>query len=322
MGRPSILTDSLIEDFCSRFRVSRSIETTIKMAGIGRASYYRWARLVREGKGTQLQQRFIRAVSKVEGEIKMHVEITLNKWSSKAWRSCAWWLERKYPNEYGRRRPPPLEDDFTDQPMPERIIWKNAPRAERIRVEPVTPIAKTTDASAPLGDPDDFTEQPRPKRVISKKARRAERIRVEPIAPIAKATEASAAGPLENVERISVTWVPSSYYQKLGLPPIIGRLLTKDDDAPDAPLVGVITDRYWEVCLGRDPKVIGQSLRIEDTAVTIVGVIPFKTPTSAKSLMADLTMAIGTRSKVTLGGGTFKLGSNFRIINVILPMRV
>ena len=184
---------------------------------------------------------------------------------------------------------------------------------------PVTPIAKTTDASAPLGDPDDFTEQPRPKRVISKNARRAERIRVEPIAPIAKATEASAAGPLENIERISVTWVPSSYYQKLGLTPIIGRLLTKDDDAP---LVGVITDRYWEVCLGRDPKVIGQSLRIEDTAVTIVGVIPFKTPTSAKSLMADLTMAIGTRSKVTLGGGTFKLGSNFRIINVILPMRV
>jgi hypothetical protein len=86
---------------------------------------------------------------------------------------------------------------------------------------------------------------------------------------------------LNNGER-EFAWVTNVYYETLGLKPITGRLLTKNDDGPDAPLVAVITDGYWERRFAHDPKVIGESLRIEGTAVTIVGVAPVELTSSSQ----------------------------------------
>src|SRR6266849_8856092 len=79
-------------------------------------------------------------------------------------------------------------------------------------------------------------------------------------------------GPSEAVERISGAWVTVAYYERLGLEPLTGRLLTSDDHRPGARPVAVITDGYGVRRLGRDRKVIGPSLRIEGVPVTIVGV--------------------------------------------------
>jgi hypothetical protein len=50
------------------------------------------------------------AVDRAAGESKQLRESEMSKRYAKSWRSVAWWLERKYPNEYGKRRPPPLPD--------------------------------------------------------------------------------------------------------------------------------------------------------------------------------------------------------------------
>jgi len=42
MGRPSLLNDELIDNFCDGLYASGSIESAITKSGIGRSTYYRW----------------------------------------------------------------------------------------------------------------------------------------------------------------------------------------------------------------------------------------------------------------------------------------
>jgi predicted permease len=71
--------------------------------------------------------------------------------------------------------------------------------------------------------------------------------------------------------------VSGSYFPLLGLNPLRGRLLTPDDDQRigDHP-VAVLSYRYWASRLGSDPSVIGKSIVVNGTALTIVGVAPEK----------------------------------------------
>lgn len=116
MSRPTIITDELIETFCSKLRISGSIETAIQGTGISRQSYYRWARQVREGCGTPMVKRFVKAVEKSEGEMKLMREQMLTLGYGKSWRLCARWLEQHYPREYGRRRPSRRNDGGSQRP--------------------------------------------------------------------------------------------------------------------------------------------------------------------------------------------------------------
>jgi hypothetical protein len=109
MGRPSLLNDQLIAEFCDALRVSGSIESAIIISGIGRSTYYRLKGKVRESGGNEQQRRFFQAVHKAESQIKMMREQQLSNHFEKDWRAIAWWLERNCPNEYGRRRPAPPE---------------------------------------------------------------------------------------------------------------------------------------------------------------------------------------------------------------------
>jgi hypothetical protein len=135
MARPTIINDALIARFCHVLSASSSIETAIKMAGIGRTSYYRWARNVNAGRGTAPQRDFFRIIDRVEGEIKMEVERKLATYFDKHWRALKWWLERKYPEEYGYRRPPPLPnpDERAKRPASSVAFGPPAQRATTVR---------------------------------------------------------------------------------------------------------------------------------------------------------------------------------------------
>jgi hypothetical protein len=156
MARPSILTDVLIAEFCSKLRISGSIETAIKSTGIGRESYYGWARKYREGGASPMVKRFMRAVEEAEGETKLLREHMLTKHFDKNWQALAWWLERKYSPEYGQRRPPPLADPdaAAEEREVERVVWAKAAPAKKAPAEPaeaaqITPEPPPDKAPAP-----------------------------------------------------------------------------------------------------------------------------------------------------------------------------
>ena len=76
-------------------------------------------------------------------------------------------------------------------------------------------------------------------------------------------------------ERTDVSLVSGSYFSTLGVHAAIGRVFTVDDDqVPGEHPVAVISDRFWQRRFGRDPAILGQSVRISGAPVTIVGVAP------------------------------------------------
>src|SRR5260370_1070050 len=71
--------------------------------------------------------------------------------------------------------------------------------------------------------------------------------------------------------------VGGSYFQVMGLRPVLGRLLDAHDDGPKAAGVAVLTYRFWSTALNSDPSVLGKTLRlgsfIDSRTATVVGVL-------------------------------------------------
>ena len=78
----------------------------------------------------------------------------------------------------------------------------------------------------------------------------------------------------EDVDLVMGETVTGSYFQLLGVRPMLGRLLAPEDDRPGAARVAVISARLWERAFGRDPGVLGRSLRIQSQPYLVVGVVP------------------------------------------------
>ena len=76
-------------------------------------------------------------------------------------------------------------------------------------------------------------------------------------------------------ERTSVSLVSGSYFSVLGVRPVIGRTFTtSDDQAPGAHPVAVVSFGYWQRRFASDPDLVGRTIRITGTPITIVGVTP------------------------------------------------
>ena len=75
--------------------------------------------------------------------------------------------------------------------------------------------------------------------------------------------------------------VDGSYFDVMGLHPVLGRLIGPQDDGPKAAGVVVLTYRFWTTTLKRDPNVLGKTLRLGsfgDRTATIIGVLEPSVP--------------------------------------------
>jgi hypothetical protein len=76
-------------------------------------------------------------------------------------------------------------------------------------------------------------------------------------------------------ERTSVSLVTGSYFSVLGVQPFMGRTFTTaDDQVPGGHPVAVASFGYWQRRFARDPDVVGRTVRITGTSITIIGVTP------------------------------------------------
>jgi len=67
--------------------------------------------------------------------------------------------------------------------------------------------------------------------------------------------------------------VSGNYFETLGVRQGLGRLFTLDDDKARRP-VAVLSYRYWQNELGADPSVINESIVVNGSSLTIVGIAP------------------------------------------------
>src|ERR1700733_11201528 len=89
--------------------------------------------------------------------------------------------------------------------------------------------------------------------------------------------------------------VSGSYFEVMGLHPILGRLIGPADDGPKADGVIVLTYRFWATTLGKDPTVIGKTVRlgsIGDRTGTVIGVLEPSVPYPQDTeIIANLVMS-------------------------------
>ncbi len=73
--------------------------------------------------------------------------------------------------------------------------------------------------------------------------------------------------------RNNVSQITANTFSMIGQKPIIGRDFTADDEAPGANPVAILGYHLWEDRYGKDPAILGQSIRVNSVPTTIVGVM-------------------------------------------------
>jgi predicted permease len=74
--------------------------------------------------------------------------------------------------------------------------------------------------------------------------------------------------------RVNAQVVSSEFFPLLGVPPLLGRTISAEDDRPKAPDVAVLSYRMWQRRFGGDQGIVGRYMRLSDRPVQIIGVMP------------------------------------------------
>src|SRR5437867_3590990 len=85
-----------------------------------------------------------------------------------------------------------------------------------------------------------------------------------------------------NPQRYTGGYVTEDFFKILGVSPIMGRDFTAEDDKPGAEKVAILGHEIWKRDFNANPNIIGQSVRMNGKAATIIGVMPpnFRFPVS------------------------------------------
>ena len=68
--------------------------------------------------------------------------------------------------------------------------------------------------------------------------------------------------------------VSAPYFQIFGVQPVLGRTFAKDEDQFGKNQVVVLSHRIWESQFGGDPHLIGQSIMLDGSPYTVIGILP------------------------------------------------
>ena len=94
-------------------------------------------------------------------------------------------------------------------------------------------------------------------------------------------------------QMVQVRTVTANFLRTLGVPLAQGRDFTAEDDRPNGPKVAILSDGYWHRHFGGRPDIVGQILRLDNEAYTIVGVTGAGLP-----LPGDIEIAVPMQADV------------------------
>jgi len=88
--------------------------------------------------------------------------------------------------------------------------------------------------------------------------------------------------------------VSAGFFDVVRARPTLGRVFRPDEDTPGGKHVVVLSDRFWRTELGGDPDVIGRSVKLNDEAYTVVGVLPASASLASwRAMAAELWVPMG-----------------------------
>jgi hypothetical protein len=142
-GRPTKLSPELANKILESLRAGIGRNPAIEAAGLGRSTFYHWLELgARARSGKYLD--FLDRVKKAEADAAIRNIVTVQRcamggelvsritvvksdgtvierqrYSAPDFRAAAWWLERRHPEEWGRR----TSVDLSERPDRSKLIW-------------------------------------------------------------------------------------------------------------------------------------------------------------------------------------------------------
>ncbi|HKE57708.1 MAG TPA: ABC transporter permease, partial [Pyrinomonadaceae bacterium] len=76
------------------------------------------------------------------------------------------------------------------------------------------------------------------------------------------------------MERIAGARVSAGFFRTLGIAPFLGRDFQDREDLPGAPRTLMLSYASWQKRFGGKQEIIGQAITVDETAYTIIGVLP------------------------------------------------
>jgi len=116
-----------------------------------------------------------------------------------------------------------------------------------------------------------------------------------------------------HAETASALLVSGNYYRMLGVRAQIGRLPAIEDEAPSAPAVAALSDRYWRSRFAASSDVLGKTIRINNVPITIVGVVSssFMGTQSVSGSPRDLSVPLTLEDRIGTDGPRLKDPTNW-----------
>jgi predicted permease len=89
----------------------------------------------------------------------------------------------------------------------------------------------------------------------------------------------------ERIEVISGARVTVNFFATFGVQPMLGRAFDNKEGFLNGPQAIILSHRLWQNRFGADPQIVGRTLKTDDGAITVVGVMPpdFKFPSFAQA---------------------------------------
>lgn len=106
MPRPSKLTPAVKAALVEAVEGGNYIETAVRACGIGTSTYYRWMEQgeadLENGKASAHRELW-EAIKTAEAEAETNALSQIRAAARENWQAAAWYLERKFPDRWGRR---------------------------------------------------------------------------------------------------------------------------------------------------------------------------------------------------------------------------
>ncbi len=91
---------------------------------------------------------------------------------------------------------------------------------------------------------------------------------------------------------VDVGEVSTDYFRVIGVPPVLGRTFSPDEDQNGGAKVVILGQKLWTQRFGSDPNVINQTVQLNNESYTVIGVMP------ALELLPDVLTPIDLRGEV------------------------
>jgi putative ABC transport system permease protein len=88
-------------------------------------------------------------------------------------------------------------------------------------------------------------------------------------------------------EEVPVQRATASLFGVLGLRPVLGRAFSDAEDAPGGPDVALLSHGLWVRRYGADPGMVGATIHLDGSAVTVIGVMPPETESIGRQPRPD-----------------------------------